>query len=534
MGERKGKAGVYSIIVADDEEELRKAIIRKIDWEKIGFFVVGEAENGVEALELVEKKQPDLLLTDIRMPFISGIELARQIREVRPSTQIAFISGYDDFTYAQQAISYNIISYMLKPITMADLTKELIIIKQKIDHLFQEFYTEKRKYANFSEFLLPLLLDNYYAKTILKKEQYLKEEAIKYHILSEEETSFSFAVIAIVLREKNGKNRTRMEYVDAIESILKKYVKSFSFYSGGKIVCLLIAPSYLFEKYLHIIAGELIQRIERILKLYCTIGISRIVTSLAGCHEAYQEAVDAISYARQTESSVRYISDEERTTDFDMEHILSFVTEIENLIRGASEQELKDYLEELFETFRIQKSSPIELKFLLLQLFSSVTRIVYTVSGWEEFIQRLNFYDGMLQETKEYFIQFCLSARELICSQKKKSGQILCDKALQIIETQYSNPELSLVSVSNEINISPNYLSSLIKKYTKKTFVDLLTQKRMKVAKQLLLYTTMKIREISKKCGYSDQHYFSYCFKKSAGVSPNGLRQQNGEDIEKD
>ena len=81
---------MYRIIVADDEEELRRAIIRKIQWEEIGFQVVGEAENGAEALELVEKLEPDLILTDIRMPFISGVELARQIREIRPSTQIAF------------------------------------------------------------------------------------------------------------------------------------------------------------------------------------------------------------------------------------------------------------------------------------------------------------------------------------------------------------------------------------------------------------------------------------------------------------
>ena len=82
---------MYTIVVADDEEELRRAIIRKIDWESIGFQVVGEAENGIEALELVERMEPDLLLTDIRMPFVSGIELARQVREVRPTTQIAFL-----------------------------------------------------------------------------------------------------------------------------------------------------------------------------------------------------------------------------------------------------------------------------------------------------------------------------------------------------------------------------------------------------------------------------------------------------------
>ena len=130
---------MYTVVVADDEEELRRAIVRRIDWESTGFRVVGEAENGVEALELVEKMEPDLLLTDIKMPFISGIELARQVREIRPATQIAFLSGFDEFSYAQQAIQYNIISYMLKPISVADLTRELIVIKGKIDNLFREF-----------------------------------------------------------------------------------------------------------------------------------------------------------------------------------------------------------------------------------------------------------------------------------------------------------------------------------------------------------------------------------------------------------
>ena len=143
---------MYTIVVADDEEELRRAIIRKIDWESTGFRVVGEAENGIEALELVERMEPDLLLTDIRMPFVSGIELARQVREVRPTTQIAFLSGFDEFSYAQQAIQYNIISYMLKPITMADLTEELKKIKLKIDGIFGEFDTRKMIIPIFSSF----------------------------------------------------------------------------------------------------------------------------------------------------------------------------------------------------------------------------------------------------------------------------------------------------------------------------------------------------------------------------------------------
>ena len=130
---------MYTIVIADDEVALRQAMIKRIDWKSIGFEVIGEAENGVEALELVERLEPDLLLTDIKMPFISGINLARKVREIRPAMQIAFLSGYDDFSYAQQAIKYNIIKYLLKPISSKELTKELVDIKEKMDVINQSF-----------------------------------------------------------------------------------------------------------------------------------------------------------------------------------------------------------------------------------------------------------------------------------------------------------------------------------------------------------------------------------------------------------
>ena len=130
---------MYTVIVAEDEERIRRGIVRNVKWESVGFRVIGEAENGADALEMVEQLEPDLLITDIRMPFINGIELARQIREVRPAVQIMFLSGYDDFSYAQEAIQYNIISYLLKPISAEDLEKELAKVKKKLDRQFEMF-----------------------------------------------------------------------------------------------------------------------------------------------------------------------------------------------------------------------------------------------------------------------------------------------------------------------------------------------------------------------------------------------------------
>lgn len=256
---------MYTIVVADDEEELRRAIIRKIDWESIGFRVVGEAENGIEALELVEREEPDLLLTDIRMPFVSGIELARQVREVRPTTQIAFLSGFDEFSYAQQAIQYNIISYMLKPITMTDLTEELKKIKQKIDGIFAEFDARKYDDPGLQQFFMPLLLDDYVNFDSVEREEQLTELAIRNGFLKDRNNDFHYAVLAIKVEDQEGQNRTSLKLVHSVDMILQKYMKHYSFAMDGRIIAVLAATPASFERYLHIAVGEMTQSTERIL-----------------------------------------------------------------------------------------------------------------------------------------------------------------------------------------------------------------------------------------------------------------------------
>ena len=128
----------YTVVVADDEQELREAVCSMIRWEEIGFRLVGSAGNGLDALQLVEQLQPDLLLTDIQMPFITGTELAKSVRELQPLISIAFLSGYDDFEYAQRAIENRVISYLLKPISVAELTAALREIHVKMERNFQE------------------------------------------------------------------------------------------------------------------------------------------------------------------------------------------------------------------------------------------------------------------------------------------------------------------------------------------------------------------------------------------------------------
>ena len=129
---------LYRIILVDDEEEVRKSMIKKLDWEAAGFQVVGDAENGQEALEMIEQLEPDVLMTDIRMPYMDGLELVRRIRQKYPSMKVLIFSGFDDFEYAQQAITLNVTEYILKPVNVEELTEILSRVKIKLDQEIEE------------------------------------------------------------------------------------------------------------------------------------------------------------------------------------------------------------------------------------------------------------------------------------------------------------------------------------------------------------------------------------------------------------
>ena len=504
---------MYTVIVADDEQEIRRSLIRKVDWGSVGFQVIGEAENGAEALELTEKLEPDLLLTDIRMPFISGIELARQVREIRPATQIAFLSGFDDFSYAQQAIQYNIISYLLKPISSSELEKELLKMKEKIDQKFQVFSQPgmRQEHMEKREFLTPLLLDGFGGEL---------PEALNY------------AVMVTRILDKDGKNCTTRGSVKAIDSILKKYTKYCSVYLQGRVVSLLLATPRGFDKYLHILVDDLCQSVERIMGMDSVIGVSRVVEKLERCHECYLEAMSAAANYGKEEGNIHFISDDERTESFDKVMVHQTVEDIENLLRKGRPEEISGYLQNFFDQVVQHKISQSETDFILMLIVSTVYQVLYSVAG-EEVVQQMQqkfpMYSmkmfGNIGDSRQFYVDICTTARLMIADQRKKSSVMLCNRAIRIINEKFADPDLSLVSVSTEISVSPNYLSALLKKDTGETFKELLTKKRIETAKELLMDTNMKVREISEKCGYNDQHYFSYCFKKYTGVSPNSCRR---------
>lgn len=530
---------MYTVIVVDDESDLRRGLIRKIQWEEIGFTVIGEAENGIEALELVEELEPDLLLSDVKMPFMSGIELARQVREIRPTIQIAFLSGYDDFSYAQQAIQYNIVSYMLKPISSEELTTELYKIKKVIDDKFELFSSSAsiQEKAEITNFIMPLVLDSFQGKESQEREGQLEQKAKDCGLLIDGIGQLKCTVIVTNFWNVEGVNCTTIENVNALDVILKKYVKHTTFFVENRIVSLVLATNRDAAKYLHILVEDVTQSAKRIMGVETMMGISREMNQLQHCHEAYLEAMNAMAECNREDGMIRYISDIERTTLVNEEIVQNIMEEIENGLRVGAEEHLLDVLKSIGDLIEERRINKVTFRFMLVQLMAAVYKIVYTI-GDKEGIAKMEKY-APSQEQFYYeepnlvwgkYVDYCIAVKKLISEQRTKSSSDICDKALEKIEVEFSNPDISLVSISGDISVSPNYLSALIKKSTGATFIDLLTKKRIETAQAMLINSEKKIREISEQCGYNDQHYFSYCFKKYVGVSPNGYRRKNEEE----
>ena len=400
------KQNLLSVVVADDEQELLGAVCQLIDWAGIGFKLVGRASNGLDALQLVEELQPDFLLTDIHMPFISGTALAAQVKAVQPLIQVAFLSGYDEFEYAQQGIASEVIAYLLKPISMAQLTQELIEIHRKIEKKQADFSAARQDASNHQAVAAAMLLDCYF---YTGREENLK--ALSRMGLAPESIR-SVTVAALSCADADA--QACQTALGAAEKFLSRQYPCRGFCSAGRIVLLLTSENGFLQ--LHAAIDELRRALKRLLDLNVSAGISKEHAPDADFHEAYKEAMEALKTAE-------------------------------------------------------------------------------TESGF--------------------------------CAADGQSGiDQLCGRVLQIIDKEYMDETLTLQSVSDRLHVSASYLGPNIKKNAGDTFINLLIRKRMAVALNLLQSSDSRIAEIARRCGYSDQSYFGYCFKKFYGVSPAKMRQE--------
>ena len=532
---------MYSILLVDDEQYIRQSIIELVQWEKKGFYILGEASNGEEALELMEKNVPDILITDIRMPVMDGIELSRRIREKHPSVKIVFLSGHDDFDYAVSGIKLNIIEYLLKPISINDLELMLEQVHEVLDDEKREANDLKRIETEYFEnfqgikmsFLVSLITDNYKEVPELEIKKLIK--TYRLNLKGDRNVLLNVNIDKSTLKKGQTENHDlemmKFSLANVIRRISKKYLNGEVFNFTSNIVVMLSDSKENIDLYKDIIVKEISESTKKLFHFSVGIGVSEEYDSLSGAKSAFQSSISALNYGLIMKKNKEvYISDIETSGLEKMIFDEANETKLISLIKIGSKKELSGFIDELFKGFN--NDNQTHLQIFLMELYVSVLKAYKSVIPIydTDMLQRIQMISDIhhyqeIEEIREWFKEFCLTVIESIQSQRKKKTDSLAKKSYDYLVDHYKDPTLSLKSVSKQMAISPSYFSSLFKKENGISFTHALIKIRMEKAKEYLLTTDCKIVEVALASGYTDQHYFSYCFKKYFGESPNKIRE---------
>lgn len=533
---------MYKLLLVDDEEEVRQNMISRIKWEDYGFELTGEAQNGLEALELVEKVIPDVVITDIKMPFMDGLELSKALRKKYPTIKIVIVTGFDEFEYAQKALNLDVVEYLLKPVSLENIAEVLLKMKARIDEEIaqREDMKSLREYYVSS---LPILKEKFLTTLVtsnLTKEEIL-EKCRNYNI-NLNGKYFAAAVIGIDQDFKSHGERgdsaeaselNKFAVLNVANEIGNPHGKNNVFMHMDQVV-LIFAYN---EEESHsnrimYILENIRQGIEKYFKFTITIGLGNVVQQVSDIFKSYQNAVSALDYRLVIGNNrVIWIEDIEPAVKVNLNFDEGMEHEISNGIKFGTEEEIEKIINNIFAklfdihvSFKDYQIYLLEMLIAILKVAKSPDTNLEDIFGEKRnlFEELNNFYN--LIQVKDWFIHISIQIMKTIRKNRQETSTLLVEKAKDYIKTHYSDNDITINEVCNFLHISPTYFSFIFKRETEMTFTGYLTQVRMDASKELLRTTNIKLFEIAEKVGYSEANYFSYSFKRYFGVSPKEYR----------
>ncbi len=528
----------YSMMLVDDEEEVRQAIIRRVDWESIGFQVVDFAENGEEALEKAEHICPDVVMTDIQMPFMDGLTFCRKLKERISGTKIVIFSGYDEFEYAKEAIKLEAEEYILKPIDAAELQEVFLRIKERLD----EEMDRKRNVERLEKYYLesvPLLKEQFMMGLLegrLSEAQKIKEFELSYGM--QLEAPYYTVAVFRVDTDVQGQihpldaNLLIVSVKQMVEEQLEKEFSCRSInYLGTIIIVAMLERAAELTAFIQA-ADRICKLVNRVLHVDVTAGIGHLCNRLTGLHPSYEEAQAAVDYRILLEpNQAIFIQDIEPKSE---ERFLIGEQELQKIIKeikvGTTES-LEQNIRNLTEHLKNASISLPQLQNAFTEMTVEIMRLARVYEVDVEQIEGLNidFYTKIKQFNSldmlgDWLLSICTQLRGQIRRERTDAAKQLIDKAKQYIAENYSDSELSVEKLCSHLGLSATYFSTLFKRETGESFVVWLTHVRMEQALRLLNTTEEKAYVISELVGYTEPNYFSYVFKKQYGVSPSKYR----------
>ena len=542
---------LYRIILVDDEEEVRKSIIRKIDWTAVGFAVVGDAENGEDALEKIENLEPDVVLTDIRMPYMDGLTLAERIRQKYPSMKIVIFSGYDDFEYAKQAIKLNVTEYILKPVNVEELTAILKRIKTNLDeeieqkrnvNLLRENY--KRSLPILREqFLKDLIsrpMDGETVQTLLREYDIPLAGAKKWIAIAVElelEQKLTQEEVPLPLHEE--KNLIPISVMQILSENLKPSYRfsllSFSGSADAKIAGIAAIDENNSQTELINILGDICKEIRKTLKVPVTIGIGHSAQKLENISRSFQSALDALGYRSVVGTgSTIYINDVEPGIGGKLQFGSEEESALIQAIKFGPEEKIRETVRGIVDRMNEARVHARQQQAYILSVANCMIQLIqqYDLNMEEIFAEDplgpdpFTVIQSMLnrENFSRWLYQTALKINNALSRERDYAARQVIEKAKQYIMDNYQDPGLSVEQICRYLHMSPAYFSTMFKKATGQTYIAYLTEVRLNKAVELLNMTDEKTYVIASQVGYQEQNYFSYVFKKRFGVSPTKFR----------
>lgn len=522
---------VYNILLVDDEIEIRSRIASKIN-ENIGFNIVGNAGNGYDALELLEEKDVDVVLTDIKMPFIDGLELTKVIKRDYPMIKVAFITGYDDFDYAKEAIDLGVKRYMTKPITSKEINSFLVQLKADLDLQYsqmQDILIMREKYDE----LLPIIGDSYLSSLLYRDHISIQDEEKLglYGINVMEHEKFVSCLIKIEEQSQKSLKETEELRVNANE-IIKQVFAATKFKHSLIIadgVVFVFSVDDLSKDDVDDLLNQVVHSTKEYIDTAVSIGVSNVFDDFKLFPSAFQEAKKALRYSNHYGfAQIVYVDElydnKVRQSFLSMKDISRFSRTLQyGTTRELSSMifQLKERIESKDEVF-VMQYAVIDLASLIITLAEQAGVFIKDIIE-EDIVKTLN-QKVRLTEMVDYTYSVVLQIKAQDTRKQLSHSERLIQDILGYIESDYHNDSLSLEYLSDKYNVSGSHLSMLFKKNAGITFSRYLINLRMKKAKELLLKSDLKIADISVKVGYKDVYYFSHSFKRVVGVSPREYR----------
>ncbi len=533
---------LYSILLADDEEEVRKGIIRKIDWENLGFQVVGDAENGEEALEKIEQLKPDVVMTDIRMPYMDGLTLAKRIRQKYPSTRILIFSGYDDFEYAQQAIKLNVTEYILKPVNVEELTEILNRVRENLNEEIEQRRNIRRireSYQNSLPILKELFLNDLVKGNVPEEEVRFKLKEYGVNILGA--LKWMAAVVSVDAQEKRETDSSLHKERELIpisvkqfmEDSLKQYFRFTIFSSTNDIILIVAIDEFNTQTGFIDLLEDTCKEAKKILGVTVTVGVGHGTGKLEQIGESYQAAVDALGYkAIVGTGGPIFITDMEPVNRGRLQLGQKDEVLLETQIKFGSPETIGQTIREMVGRMEDTRVHASQYQVYMLSLVNCITRMMqqYDMDLRSIFDEHTGFVkwvedDRKREEFTRWLIELACRMNEVIGRRRDNTARAVIEEAKKYIKENYRNPDLSVEMICRQLQMSPAYFSTIFRKETGKTCVAYLTDVRLEQAVELLKATSDKTYVIAEKVGYPEQNYFSYVFKKKFGVSPTKYRE---------